>query len=549
MSATSRCDVQTPDPSTRTGSGCRLGPGFQVGVVAGSGFVARAASTGGADFLLALNVGRLRNMGCPSIACMMPMADADALTLDFAEREVLPATALPVLLGTSSWGRPPDAEALLARGFVGAVNFPSAMHYGTAMQTVLQRAGLGFDAEVERLSAVQAAGGIAMLYCGTREHARAGAEAGIDHLLFNYGWNAGSSQSGRPGHAARMSLHEAAQIAHDVSRMVRRIHPRTKLLLEGGPIVSADDLGFVVRSAAIDGYIGGSTIERLPLERSVADRIAAYRLAQHQPSRADAERERSLRWGARAGFVGTSDALVAYLAKLRTVAQGRSDLVLEVEDGGEIEPSLDAIRDAMGIGRRTGRSAVIDALRPPATLPSTAALLIVRHPSAMPDELRQAVENGIARIVRIERHGTVGPEARSDDLRLAVPPLRDRADDIEALWTAGLDAMTGARTRRRALSASALLRLRGHDWPGNERELRNVVRTVALAMTDADVHADEIDEALDGLHVCAVAHPDPRDRILEALWRNGYRKGRTAAALGIGRKTLYNRMKRYGISG
>ena len=491
-------------------------------------------------------------MGCPSIACMMPMANADALTLDFAERELLPATNLPVLLGTSSWGSPLNPKALLAMGFAGAVNFPSAMHYGAAMQAMLQRAGLGFDAEVERLAVVQAAGGIAMLYCGTREQARAGAEAGIDHLLFNYGWNAGSSLGGRHGHTARMSLHEAAHVAHDISRMVRRIHPRAKLLLEGGPIVTADDLGFVLRSAAIDGYIGGSTIERLPLERSVADRIAAYRLAQHQPGRADAERERLLRWGARAGFVGTSDALVGYLDKLRAVAPGRSDLVLEVEDGVDVEPSLDAIRDAMGIGRRTSRSVAIDGSRPLATLPDSVALIVVRNPSAMPDELRTALDDSTARVVRVERHGTAGPGARSmarsSDLRLTVPPLRDRTDEIETLWTTSLDVLTGVRTSRRPLSASALLRLRGHDWPGNEREFRDVVRTVALASTPEDVHADEIERALNGLPPGTVGHLDPRDRILEALWRNGYRKGRTAAALGIGRKTLYNRMRRYGIS-
>lgn len=48
---------------------------FLVGAATGTGMTAKAAAQGGADFLLALNAGRLRVQGGPSISCMLPLAD------------------------------------------------------------------------------------------------------------------------------------------------------------------------------------------------------------------------------------------------------------------------------------------------------------------------------------------------------------------------------------------------------------------------------------------------------------------------------------------
>ena len=77
---------------------------FLIGAAIGSGSTALAAERGGADFLLAINAGRLRSMGAPSIACMLPIFDAGPLTLDFAREELLPQCRIPVLLGVNVWG-------------------------------------------------------------------------------------------------------------------------------------------------------------------------------------------------------------------------------------------------------------------------------------------------------------------------------------------------------------------------------------------------------------------------------------------------------------
>src|SRR3546814_6432826 len=102
---------------------------FLIGAAIGSGNIALAAERGGADFLLAINAGRLRNMGAPSIACMLPIFDAGPMTEDFARRELLPLCKVPVLLGVNVWEEICEpraiAEKVAEAGLAGAVNFPS----------------------------------------------------------------------------------------------------------------------------------------------------------------------------------------------------------------------------------------------------------------------------------------------------------------------------------------------------------------------------------------------------------------------------------------
>ena len=159
---------------------------FLVGAAVGSGIVARAAEEGGADFLIALSAGRLRNMGAASIACMLPITGANDLTWDFACTEVLPQSKLPVYLGLCSWGtsQPDDAiaEKVMATGFKGVANFPTSIHYSKGMSQVLDAAGYELRREIALLKAVKDAGGSTLFYCGTRVQAPM-----IDDLLKDIG--------------------------------------------------------------------------------------------------------------------------------------------------------------------------------------------------------------------------------------------------------------------------------------------------------------------------------------------------------------------------
>jgi transcriptional regulator with PAS, ATPase and Fis domain len=151
-----------------------------------------------------------------------------------------------------------------------------------------------------------------------------------------------------------------------------------------------------------------------------------------------------------------------------------------------------------------------------------------------------------------------------------LPGLRDRRTAVAPLARKFL-AEFAARNRPdvRGLTALALRALEGYDWPGNIRELRNVIeRAVALA-PGTEIGLEDLPEAVRGggarapLPAAPLAAPLPAVapsrtlagakeeaeilRITEALERNGNNRLRAAAELGISRMGLYKKLRKYGL--
>jgi DNA-binding NtrC family response regulator len=159
---------------------------------------------------------------------------------------------------------------------------------------------------------------------------------------------------------------------------------------------------------------------------------------------------------------------------------------------------------------------------------------------------------------------------------IELPPLRERMSDLPLLARHFLQQMGEREGRIKAVTPQALAALAQRHWPGNVRELRN-----ALQRAWVMAPGDEIDEQslplarlhagasaprnLGEVHACAAAQgvqgmqaglsvavgtplaAIERQVILATLEHYGHHKERTAAALGVSLKTLYNRLKEYGI--
>jgi two-component system NtrC family response regulator len=150
-------------------------------------------------------------------------------------------------------------------------------------------------------------------------------------------------------------------------------------------------------------------------------------------------------------------------------------------------------------------------------------------------------------------------------LEIAIPPLRERLDDLPELTAHLLDKL-GTRNKKtvRAVSPAFLDVLSRYSWPGNVRELENVLeRAVILARSDT------LTPDLLPPHLCtpdsaacrtslesAPANGTPpasfeeaeRQTILAALDANEGHRERTADALGISRRTLQYKLKRFGLA-
>jgi transcriptional regulator with PAS, ATPase and Fis domain len=143
---------------------------------------------------------------------------------------------------------------------------------------------------------------------------------------------------------------------------------------------------------------------------------------------------------------------------------------------------------------------------------------------------------------------------RLNGITLRIPPLRERPGQIEILARQFVSA-AAARTTAAvpALSPAAVTALRRHPWPGNIRELKNVIeRAVVLGgegpIEPAHLGLSEVDAAPAGPTPEGDALPDDeRARIVAALTACAGNQTRAAKALGISRKTLGHKMDRYQI--
>jgi DNA-binding NtrC family response regulator len=127
-------------------------------------------------------------------------------------------------------------------------------------------------------------------------------------------------------------------------------------------------------------------------------------------------------------------------------------------------------------------------------------------------------------------------------LVLTVPPLRGRPQDIVALATHFLDGMASDVGARR-LTEAARARLVAHDWPGNARELRNVLGVAAASAGARDLEADDISRALQRVSEAGPPSAAGPEAIADVLERYDGNVAAAARALGIPRTTLRDRIR------
>jgi len=137
---------------------------------------------------------------------------------------------------------------------------------------------------------------------------------------------------------------------------------------------------------------------------------------------------------------------------------------------------------------------------------------------------------------------------RLDVVTVTIPPLRERREDLPELFAHFLEQSRRKHPESpvRRLSASVLERLMSHPWPGNVREVANVVERVVLLGSSAEVSAADLPVALATVPPVAAAFTGavmPLQQIERryarwALEQLGGRKMATAEKLDIDRKTL-----------
>ncbi|WP_143278149.1 phosphoenolpyruvate hydrolase family protein [Bradyrhizobium sp. UFLA03-84] len=567
---------------------------FVLGAGIGSGMAARAAERAGADFVLALNAGRFRAMGGSSPASILPIRNTNDFVAGFGRTEILPSTKLPVFFGACTFDPQLDIDRWLDRisrwGFAGVTNFPSVIHIDDYRRSLLEKAGLGYAREIELLVKAAKRGLMTIAYTRTQSEARRMVEAGTQAICINFNLNRGVESASDPS----ISLSELAARASAVARVAQSVDRNVICLLGGGPITKPDELLDICSETGVKGFIGGSSLDRVPLEMSVLEITSGFKTLHLLREKVDLlERQLQLS-GFRHGIIAQSSVMKRVLETAKRLASHSSPVLVWGEPGSGKRriaslvhafsdrkhanaalfqcrpgPPIDTVGALFGAERDQNRRRQLSLLE---SASDTTVLLLHLDQLSRDGQERLAdyLETGSfaplngASIVRsgarIIATATIARAAALQTVLcprllglfsgfdIKLPALPDRLEDLPQLvqhFTVEAKGDSNAQTL--ALENSAFLALAGHDWPGNLRELRQIVNQL-VTLPNAHISAGILRPLL---NTPAPTKPknafSEREWIIEGLKRNRLHRGKTARSLGLSRKTLYNKIKKLRI--
>lgn len=248
-----------------------------IGGGAGTGISAKMSEAGGVDLLVIYNSGRFRMAGRGSLSGMMPYGDANAIVMDMA-REVIPVVQhTPVLAGVC--GTDPFRIMKLflrevdAAGFSGIQNFPTVGLIDGTFRQGLEETEMGYGLEVDLVRTAHEMGLLTTPYCFNDDEASAMAKAGADILIPHMGL----TTKGTIGASTAVTLEDSAKRVQSMHDAAKRINKDILVLCHGGPIAEPADAQYILdHTKGIVGFYGASSMERLPVEPAIRDRVKEF---------------------------------------------------------------------------------------------------------------------------------------------------------------------------------------------------------------------------------------------------------------------------------
>jgi len=248
-----------------------------IGGGAGTGISAKMSEAGGVDLLVIYNSGRFRMAGRGSLSGMMPYGDANAIVMEMA-REVLPVVKrTPVLAGVCATDPFRIMKLFLKQvdeaGFSGVQNFPTVGLIDGTFRQGLEETEMGFGLEVDMVRTAHEMGLLTTPYCFNPDEAAAMAAAGADILIPHMGL----TTKGTIGASSALTLEESVHRIQAMHDAAKRLNNDILVLCHGGPIAEPADAQYILdHTDGIVGFYGASSMERLPVEPAIRDRVREF---------------------------------------------------------------------------------------------------------------------------------------------------------------------------------------------------------------------------------------------------------------------------------
>jgi predicted TIM-barrel enzyme len=247
-----------------------------IGAGSSSGLIATSAVAGGADLIIVYNTGRTRLMG---LATSHLLNHANPTTRAMYPEIANVVTDRPIIGGAEAQdpyylhdlGRLVDDYR--RTGFDGLINFPTTGPdpvRGAERDSV----GLGLARDFEMVEIARRQDYFTICYGYTEEQTIGLAAAGCDVIVPHAGWTTGGLAGA--GESA-LTLEQACEHVQHLIDLARRENPEIISLSHGGPLAGADDTRYLYEHTDAQGFLGASSVERIPVEAAVIDTVREFK--------------------------------------------------------------------------------------------------------------------------------------------------------------------------------------------------------------------------------------------------------------------------------
>jgi len=428
----------------------------------------------------------------------------------------------------------------------------------------------------------------ALVYVTTKSQSQDMYNAGATTLCVNMGFT---------GVATEMSI---ASAAHAIDHVLEDLPSSLPKLCAGGPIISPEDAMAVWRTSNVQGYIAGSSLDRLPIEQTLEDVASGFRVISKLSRGHLGNNDK------RGRLIGSSAQIQALNRDIEDLSKDDTPVLILGETGtgktkaarllhqlSDRKNQRISVIDCPGLELETGRILLMGATA--GTLRtglagSRGALEMAARGTVIFDGIDALNPEHQGQILRFSEDGTVqrlgDPDTRAVSTRIVstasptlladvtsdrfrpdlyyrlavhelhIPPLRDRLEDLPELTNFIATKLTGSDDIQ--FTNAALKEMMDYTWPGNIRELTNVVSRAIRKAKKNKIGKDNL--SFSELAVPSPPHQDltppdddiglpqtERDWILSALKRHGWRRSEAAGDLGMSTRTLFNKIKKYGF--
>jgi predicted TIM-barrel enzyme len=246
---------------------------------AGTGISAKFAEAGGADMITTHILARFRMAGLSSMAGYLSIADANAVTLELGKRDILPVVkSTPVMAGLLGADPTRNMEyfldEIIAAGFSGILNCPTLALIDGNFRRTLEETGVSYNKEVEMIGMAHRKGLYTKAFCTTPEEAQKMMEAGCDNIIAH----GGNTSGGSIGSKTVTSLDDLSNLIQKIIDVVKKEKPETLVTCHGGAAETPQDIKYLLdKRRELDGYVGGSTAERIPVEKSITEAVRGFK--------------------------------------------------------------------------------------------------------------------------------------------------------------------------------------------------------------------------------------------------------------------------------